>query len=58
MPLLFFDAVCMGSPVIIILFLQEKLANKYTKILNYRVGTIAHRKVLKEAEVVHDIESQ
>ena len=53
------DAICVGSPVIIILY--KKLTSKYTKILEFstRVGTIALQKnVLKQAGVVHDIKSQ
>ena len=34
------DAVCEGSPVIIIIY-KKKLTNKYT--FSTRVGTIAHR---------------
>ena len=41
------DAVCVGSPVIIIIFtikIQKSFINKYTKNLEFstRVGTIAH----------------
>ena len=37
------DAVCVGLPVIIIIY--KKLTNKYTKKLKFstRVGTIAHQ---------------
>jgi len=40
---------------------SKKLTNKYTKKLGifYRVGTHSRlKKVLKQAEVVHDIKSQ
>ena len=36
-PFLSFDAVRVGSPVIIILFYKEKLVNKATKIWNFQL---------------------
>ena len=59
MPFLSFDAVCVGSPVIIII-VYKKLTNKYIKILEFSNKSRDHCtliKVLKQAGVMHDIKS-
>ena len=54
------DAVCVGSLVIII-YLQKKLTNKYAKkfgIFNKSRDHSTSIEVLKQARIVHDVKSQ
>ena len=61
MPFPSFDAVCVGSLVIIIIFTKKKVNKQVHKIFgifNYsRDHSTLIKKVLKQAGVVHDIKS-